>query len=82
MLNKDHDIVRIPNEKAGPTQARLHFLFKPHVKHMVEIDVRQRWGYYPALWRSFLAVTDYVAFYDSCIQPFPYQSHQSTIIDP
>ena len=42
MLNEDHGIVRIPNEKAGPTQARLHFLFKPHIKHMMEIDVRQK----------------------------------------
>ena len=40
-MNEDHDIVRITDEEALPPQARLHFLFKPYVEHVVEIDVRE-----------------------------------------
>src|SRR6266487_4225051 len=38
------EVVRVADEESTSLQARLHLFFKPHIEHVVQIDVGQKWG--------------------------------------
>jgi hypothetical protein len=37
----DDEIVRVADQEGPACQPGFHFLFEPHVEHVVEIDIRQ-----------------------------------------
>jgi hypothetical protein len=47
MLEDDDKIIRKADESCTASKSRYYLVYKPLIKHLMQVDVRQDWGNYP-----------------------------------
>ena len=79
MLEDDDKIIRKADESCTASKSRHYLLYKPLVKHLMQVDIRQDWGSYPALRRAGLRVFNRPVFHHAGVQPLADELQQHSV---
>src|SRR6516225_7869817 len=82
MLEDDDKIICKTDQSCTASKSRHYLSCKPPIKHLVQIDVREDWGNYPALWRASIRVLNRPFFYHARVQPLADEPQQHAVTYP
>src|SRR3984893_18151445 len=71
VLEDDNNIICITNENRAAGKSLHDLPCKPFIKHLMQVDVRQDWGNYTAVWPAGLPVLSRSSFIPSPLPPLP-----------
>ena len=69
VLEEHHGVVGVARQVRPTAQARTDLLFKPHVQHRVQVDVREQGGDDSSLRRAGSAALQLAVLHHSCAKP-------------
>src|SRR5215469_6795183 len=82
MLEDDDKIICKADESCTASKSRYYLLCKPPIKHLMQIDVRENWGNYPALRRAGFRVFNRPVLHHARIQPLADEPQQHSVTYP